>query len=159
MRSLLVSVAAVLFATGPAPAADTPQRLNVLFLIADDMRPDLGCYGHPLVKSPTIDALAAAGVRFERAYAQYPLCNPSRTSLLTGRYPTSTGVMDNRTSFGDVHPDFVSLPRFFKQNGYVTLRAGKIFHEGIDDAAAWTAGGEPRRGKGGEEGGGAQVSP
>jgi arylsulfatase A-like enzyme len=125
----------------PAHAAD---RLNVLFLMSDDLRPELGCYGHPHVKTPNIDALAAAGVRFERAYVQFPLCNPSRSSMLTGRYPTTTGVLDNRTWFGGLHPDFVSLPRHFKNNGYVTLRTGKIFHGGIDDADAWTAGGEKR---------------
>jgi iduronate 2-sulfatase len=127
-----------------APAADPAKRPNVLFLISDDMRPDLGCYGHPVVKSPHLDALAAAGVRFDRAYCQFPLCNPSRTSLLTGRHPTHTGVLDNRTWFGATHPEFVTLPKYFKQNGYATLRAGKIFHGGIDDTDAWTKGGEPR---------------
>jgi arylsulfatase A-like enzyme len=125
-------------------AADKP-RLNVLFLMSDDLRPDLGCYGNSRVQSPNIDALAAAGVRFERAYVQFPLCNPSRTSLLTGRYPTTTGVLDNQGWFGGVHPDWVSLPRFFKDQGYAALRTGKIFHGGIDDADAWTAGGETRK--------------
>jgi arylsulfatase A-like enzyme len=124
-------------------AAD--RRPNVLFLMSDDLRPDLGCYGQPLVSSPNIDALAAAGVRFERAYVQYPLCNPSRASMLTGRYPTTTGVLDNQGWFGGPHPDWQSLPRFFKDHGYASLRAGKVFHGGIDDADAWTAGGEPRK--------------
>jgi len=117
----------------------------VLFLLSDDLRPDLGCYGHPMVKSPSIDALAAAGVRFDRAYCQYPLCNPSRASMLTGRHCRTTGVLDNLTWFGAKHPDFVSLPRHFKNNGYATLRAGKIFHGGIDDIEAWTEGAETRR--------------
>jgi arylsulfatase A-like enzyme len=121
------------------------KKLNVLFIMSDDMRPELGCYGHSAVKSPNIDALAKAGVRFDRAYCQYPLCNPSRTSLLTGRYPTTTGVLDNRTWFGAAHPDWVSLPRHFKENGYASLRCGKIFHGGIDDADAWTEGGEARK--------------
>lgn len=121
------------------------KKLNVLFLMSDDMRPELGCYGHSAVKSPNIDALANAGVRFDRAYCQYPLCNPSRTTLLTGRYPTTTGVLDNRTWFGAAHPDWVSLPRHFKDKGYVSLRCGKIFHGGIDDADAWTEGGEARK--------------
>jgi arylsulfatase A-like enzyme len=131
-------------AAGPKAAAPSPKP-NVLFIMSDDMRPDLGCYGHPLVQSPNINALAAAGVRFDRAYCQYPLCNPSRSSLLTGRHPTVTGVVDNRTWFGAAHPDFVSLPKHFRANGYVTLRSGKIFHGGIDDADAWTEGGEPRK--------------
>src|SRR5262249_40585402 len=75
---------------------------------------------------------------------QYPLCNPSRTSLLTGRHPTTTGVLDNTKHFRDAHPDWVTLPEQFKKNGYVTLRTGKIFHGGLDDKASWTEGGEAR---------------
>lgn len=127
-----------------AANVDAAEKLNVLFFMSDDMRPDLGCYGHPQVKSPNIDALARSGVLFDRAYCQYPLCNPSRTSMLNGRYPTTTDVLDNRLWFGALHPDFVSLPKHFKNNGYTTLRCGKIFHGGIDDAEAWTEGGEPR---------------
>jgi iduronate 2-sulfatase len=111
--------------------------------MSDDMRPELGCYGHPVVKSPSIDALAKSGVRFDRAYCQYPLCNPSRTSMLTGRHPTTTGVLDNTVYFRDAHPDWVTLPQHFKANGYATLRTGKIFHGGIDDARSWTEGAEP----------------
>jgi arylsulfatase A-like enzyme len=132
-----------------AEAAEGGGRLNVLFLMSDDLRPELGCYGSEQVKTPNIDALAAAGVRFERAYVQFPLCNPSRSSMLTGRYPTVTGVLDNLTWFGAAHPDFVSLPKFFKSQGYAALRCGKIFHGGIDDADAWTEGGELRSFEGG----------
>ena len=93
---------------------------------------------------------AKAGVRFERAYCQYPLCNPSRTSLLNGRYPTTTGVVDNTSWFGALHPEYVSLPKYFKANGYAALRTGKIFHGGIDDTDAWTEGGEKRTFEGGQ---------
>ena len=124
-------------------AAAAKRRYNVLFLIADDLRPELGAYGNPVVRTPNIDRLAARGVRFERAYAQYPLCNPSRTSLLTGHYPTQTGVMDNNKYFRAAHPEYVTLPQFFKAHGYAALRAGKIFHGGIDDEPSWTEGGEP----------------
>ena len=120
-------------------------KRNVLMLLVDDLRPELGCYGEDEIKTPNIDALAKAGVRFDRAYVQYPLCNPSRSSMLNGRYPSVTGVMDNTTYFADAHPDFVSLPKYFKQNGYAALRAGKIFHGSIDDTDAWTEGGEKRR--------------
>jgi iduronate 2-sulfatase len=123
-------------------AADA--KPNVLFIISDDLRTELGCYGSPLAKTPNIDALAAAGVQFDRAYCQFPLCNPSRSSMLTGRYPASTGVFGNRSWFGREHPEFISLPRYFRDDGYATLRAGKIFHGGIDDADAWTEGGEAR---------------
>jgi iduronate 2-sulfatase len=119
-------------------------KYNVLFIAVDDLRPELGTYGNRIIKTPNIDRLASWGVRFDAAYVQYPLCNPSRTSMLTGRYPTQTGVLDNRTWFGAGHPEFVSLPKYFKQEGYASLRTGKIFHGGIDDTEAWTAGGEKR---------------
>ena len=138
--------AVALLATGCGVFAGETNKLNVLFIIADDFRPELGCYGSPLAKTPNIDALAQSGVRFDRAYCQYPLCNPSRVSMLTGRYPATTGVIGNRTDFRTNHLGWVTLPQLFKQNGYVSLRSGKIFHGGIDDAESWTEGGDPRRG-------------
>ena len=119
------------------------SKYNVLFISADDLRPELGSYGNPIIKTPNIDRIAARGTQFNRAYTQYPLCNPSRTSLLTGRYPTQTGVLDNNTYFRRKYPDWVTLPQHFKNNGYATLRSGKIFHGGIDDQVSWTEGGEP----------------
>jgi choline-sulfatase len=118
-------------------------KFNVLFIAADDLRPELGAYGNKHIKTPNIDRLAARGTRFDRAYAQYPLCNPSRTSLLMGRYPTQTAIMDNNTYFRVPFPDWVTLPQYFKNNGYKTLRSGKIYHGGIDDQPSWTEGGEP----------------
>lgn len=119
-------------------------RYNVILIASDDLRATLGSYGHQIVKTPNLDKLAAQGIRFDRAYTQYPLCNPSRSSLLTGKYPTQTEVMDNEHYFRALHPELVSLPQHFKANGYASLRAGKIFHGGIDDSDAWTEGGEPR---------------
>jgi len=119
-------------------------KYNVVVIASDDLRPTLGCYGNDIVKTPNIDKLASRGLRFDRAYTQYPLCNPSRTALLTGRYPTQTGVMNNELYFRALHPEIVSLPQHFKANGYVTLRSGKIFHGGIDDTEAWSEGGEAR---------------
>lgn len=149
---------------GAAAAAALPGRLfaapsksarkpNVLFLMADDMRVELGCYGSMFhAKTPNLDALAKSGVRFDRNYCQFPLCNPSRSSLLTGRNPTKTGVLGNRTAFRDLHPDWTSLPQLFRQNGYVAVRAGKIFHGGIDDPKAWDdAGGWTSADEGGAE--------
>jgi iduronate 2-sulfatase len=134
---------AVICLMRPASAVAAEQKkMNVLFLMSDDLRAELSAYGG-LAQTPNLDRLAKQGVRFDRAYCQYPLCNPSRTSLLTGRHPTTTNVYGNRDWFNARHPDWVSLPKYFKQQGYVTLRAGKIFHGGIDDFVAWTKGGEP----------------
>ena len=133
--------AATVAATLPnmARAQATPKRKrNVLFLMSDDMRVELGCYGSMFhARTPNLDTLAGAGVRFDRNYCQFPLCNPSRASLLTGKNPTRTSVLGNRTDFRIAHPDWTTLPQLFKQNGYVTVRAGKIFHGGIDDAKSW----------------------
>ncbi len=122
-----------------AQKSQAPSRqFNVLFLMSDDMRVELGCYGSRFrAKTPNLDALANSGVRFDRNYCQFPLCNPSRSSLLTGRSATKTGVLGNRTAFRDVHPDWMSLPQLFRANGYKTVRAGKIFHGGLDDPKAW----------------------
>ena len=119
--------------------------MNVLFIISDDLRVEMGAYGDTIAQTPNLDRLAAQGVRFERSYCQYPLCCPSRTSMLTGRHPTTTNIYGNRNWFGAAHPEWVSLPKYFRQQGYITLRTGKIFHEGIDDTEAWVEGGETRR--------------
>ena len=121
-----------------ARAAEADARPNVLFLMSDDMRPDLGCYGNLIVKSPNLDALAARGVRFERAYCQYALCNPSRTSLLSGRRPEVTNIMDNgtppRTFLGE---QAVFLPEYFGRQGYFTARVGKIAHPAFEKQLKW----------------------
>ena len=127
-----------------AQVSTSKRKPNVLFIMSDDMRVELGCYGSIFnAKTPNLDALAKSGVRFDRNYCQFPLCNPSRASLLTGRNPTRTSVLGNRTDFRVAHPDWTSLPQLFRQNGYVSVRAGKIFHGGIDDPKAWdnTSGG------------------
>jgi arylsulfatase A-like enzyme len=131
------------------------RKPNVLFLMSDDMRVELGCYDSMFhAKTPNLDALARASVRFDRNYCQFPLCNPSRASLFTGRNPTKTGVLGNRTDFRTAHPDWMSLPQLFRQNGYVSVRAGKIFHGGIDDPKAW----DIATGGGAAEEGGMQTS-
>jgi len=125
-------------------AALAQQPMNVLFLSIDDLRAEVGCYGVPRALTPNIDAFAARAVKFDRAYCQYPLCNPSRASLLTGRYPTTLELYGNRDWFNAFDPSLVSLPKYFKQHGYFTERHGKIFHgDTIDDAAAWDVGGVP----------------
>ena len=146
MKHFSPLLALALFATTGLAASVTNSaipKLNVLFIISDDLRAELGCYGGAAI-TPSLDQLSASGVRFDHAYAQYPLCCPSRTSVLTGHKPTVTGVLGNRTWIGDTHPEFVTLPRWFKDHGYVTARSGKIFHDGIDDTEAWDEGGEAR---------------
>lgn len=127
------------------PSSATPSRpLNVLFIAIDDLRCEVGAYEGGRAITPNIDRLAATGVKFDRAYAQYPLCNPSRASVLFGRYPRTSELYGNRDWMNAWFPTWVSLPRYFRQQGYFTLRSGKIFHgDRIDDAAAWTVGGVP----------------
>jgi iduronate 2-sulfatase len=140
-RHLLLALLTVCCVATSAQRAS--KKPNVLFIIADDLRPELGAYGVSAIKTPNIDKIAARGTRFDNAYAQWPVCNPSRASFLTGRYPTQTGVMNNNDYFRRKHPDFITLPQYFKQHGYASLRSGKIFHGGIDDSISWTEGGEP----------------
>lgn len=140
----------------------SPRRLNVLFIAVDDLNRRLGCYGDPYAKTPNIDRLAQWGVVFRRAYCQYPLCNPSRTSLLSGLYPTTTRVLDNSTPPRTHVGDIAFLPQHFRKHGYFTVRVGKIFHGGMDDPASWDISEDARRpkkktrqkGKRVEEGGG-----
>ena len=108
---------------------------NVLFIAVDDLRPELGCYGKP-VQSPNIDQLARQGILFERAYVQCALCMPSRASVMTGRRPDTTGVVDFSVRFRDVLGDVVTLPQHFKNNGYHAAAFGKLFHN--DDPVSWS---------------------
>ncbi|MDR2813093.1 MAG: sulfatase [Prevotellaceae bacterium] len=140
-----MSLSAALAQGNASPASNKAQRpMNVLFLVSDDLRAEVGAFGSKLALTPNLDKLAAEGVKFEHAYCQYPLSGPSRASLLTGRRPTTSGLYGNREWFGATYPDWVSLPKYFKQHGYASLRTGKIFHGGIDDTEAWTEGGEQR---------------
>lgn len=126
MKQLLLIVAAVFALTMPGNAADR-QPPHVLFIMADDLRPELATYGSPAL-TPNLDRLAKRSVRFERAYCQQALCNPSRSSLLTGMRPDTLGLWSNGTHFRDLKPDVTTLPLWFKEHGYTSRCVGKIFH-------------------------------
>jgi arylsulfatase A-like enzyme len=155
---VLAGLAVIPLAAQREGQAARPEQPNVLFLIADDLNGDLGAYGHPQVQTPNIDRLARRGVTFERAYSQFPLCSPSRTSMLTGRRPDTTRVLANPRSgrvaadytssphFREFIPDTVTLPQLFRQQGYVAARVGKLYHygvpgqigtSGLDDPPSW----------------------
>jgi len=150
IHSLLTAVTVCALAFGQG--AENPKP-NILFIAVDDLNCDLATYGHPLVQSPNIDRLAARGVQFDRAYCQFPHCNPSRASILTGLRPERTGVFDLKTHFRSRVPDAVTLPQFFRKNGYFAARVGKIYHQGVpndigsdglDDAPSWDQAINPR---------------
>ena len=117
-------------AAGPAAllAQPKPAPTNLLLIAVDDLNNRIECFGDPVVKTPNIDRLARRGVRFDRAYCNYPLCNPTRTSLLSGKRPETTQVFGNTTDPRSTIGNAVMLPEYFKQHGYFTARVGKIAH-------------------------------
>ena len=132
----LIAVAAlVLVLVAQAPGA---EKLNVLFVAVDDLRPEFGAYGAPYVKSPNLDRLEKRGFVFNRAYCQQAVCSPSRSSLLTGTRPDTTKVWDLVTHFRTALTDVVTLPQLFKNNGYLVQGMGKIYHGGYDDPPSWS---------------------
>lgn len=125
---------------------DATQKPNVLFIIADDLNCDLGTYGHPMVQSPYMDKLAATGLVFENAHCQYPLCGPSRASLMTGLYTDQTKIKQNRIYVRQTVPDVVTLGQKFREVGYNAVRIGKVYHydnpgsigtSSFDDVYTW----------------------
>jgi len=148
MRAYLIAVLLLfssLVSVGRCESAKD-DKPNVLFLICDDLNCDLGCYGHPLVKSPNIDRLAERGVRFERAYCQYPLCGPSRASFMTGLYPDQTLIHRNAVYVRERLPNVQTMVQMFRNHGYFATRIGKIYHYNVpkhigtgghDDPYSW----------------------
>ncbi len=141
---LVLLLAIMILSAANMSAADTlrqPLRPNVLFVVVDDLRTSLGCYGDPMVKSPNIDRLAGQGLMFNRAYCHQAVCGPSRASLLTGQLPDNTRVWHNRNLFRSTIPTLVTLPQFFKNNGWYALSLGKVFSgdERELDPPSWSA--------------------
>ena len=117
-----------------AISQENPKKPNVIFFISDDLNVDIGCYGHPQVKTPNLDKFREEVMVFDHAYVQYPMCNASRNSFLTGTYPPK-----NRSYNGYLRDNMtgaVTLPELFKNNGYKTISSGKVFH--CTDPQSWS---------------------
>lgn len=122
--------------------AQKGEKPNILFIAVDDLKPELGCYGNKMVKSPNIDRLAKMGTVFMSNYCQQAVCGPTRASLMTGMRPDHTKVWDLKTKMRDMNPDIVTLPQYLASKGYVTSGIGKIYHPSCadkqSDAPSWT---------------------
>jgi arylsulfatase A-like enzyme len=120
------------------PSSGKAARPNILFIVVDDLRPELGAYGKSYIKSPNINSLAKAGMVFTHAYVQQAVCSPSRTSVMTGMRPDTTKIWDLKTHFRTTVPNAVTLPQLFKDQGYFTQGLGKIYHNGLNDPHSWS---------------------
>ncbi len=144
MKKIIIPVTMIALVVGCKnpknnPGLEKKADKNLLFIVVDDLNTTLGCYGHPLVKTPNIDKLAQMGVQFNHAYCNYAVCNPSRSSFLTGLKPETTTILDNRTTLQSILGDKVTLPYLFKKNGFYTMSLGKVFHGANEhnDPKAW----------------------
>ena len=148
LTSLIFCLTLFFFSCDDKKVVYNSEDLNVLFIMTDDLNCDLGSYGHPQVLSPNIDKLAENGVLFLNAHNQFPLCGPSRTSLMTGMYSNQTKHTKLDVDVRQTIPDVVTLGQRFKQRGYTSVRIGKIYHYGNpgtigtsgaqDDISTWT---------------------
>lgn len=154
MEKLLLGLLMISFFAGQAQQGKTAKKIknnkpNVLFIIADDLTATaISSYENKAAHTPNIDQLAAQGVRYTRAYTQYPVCGPSRASLMFGYYPNATTTYGYVSGRENVGPSRKSLSQLFKDNGYYTARVSKIYHMGVpidietgsngqDDEASW----------------------
>ncbi len=137
-RSGMTSIVCVLvfWISGVRTFAADSAKPNVLFIAVDDLNPILGCYGHPMVRSPNMDRLAADGLLFRRAYCQTALCMPSRSSLLSGYRPETLRNQCHPLT-GHAPPGTITLPQLFRNHGYTTVSIGKVYHYNHDDPEGW----------------------
>ncbi|MEC7556096.1 MAG: sulfatase [Planctomycetota bacterium] len=128
MKNIIVLWIAGWWLVGSVIAADPATRPNVLLIVCDDLNTHVSTSGYRHIRTPAFDALARGGMRFGRAYCQYPVCGPSRASFLSGLYPESTGVLNNKVDIRQTRPRTQTLPQCFREQGYWTASVGKIFH-------------------------------
>lgn len=136
-RFLSIALAALSFAGSPLFSAADKSSPNVLFIVIDDLRPELGCYGSEAIQTPYIDRLASQGSLFENAYCQVPVCGASRASFMTGLYPTSERFVRYYSRADEDAPNVADIPKWFKNHGYTTISNGKVYHHKEDNADSW----------------------
>ena len=137
MQRAWLSVLAFVFLSGICPSEIKASKPNILMIIVDDLRPQLGCYGHKETYSPNIDRIAAEGTLFENAYVQVPVCGASRASLMTGLYPTADRFVTYYSSVNIDAPEIIDIPGHLKSHGYSTTSNGKIYHQKEDCTNSW----------------------
>lgn len=133
---VVFAVVTLLFAV-PLRVAVAEDPPNVLFVVVDDLRPELGCYGHPEIRTPHMDQFARSAVTFTRAYCQAAVCAPSRAAVMTGLRPDTNRVWDLRGKFRRNLPQVVTIPQHFHAHGYHTVSMGKIFHNHMPDRVSF----------------------
>tara|TARA_B100002052_G_scaffold173100_1_gene157532 strand:+ start:2319 stop:3869 length:1551 start_codon:yes stop_codon:yes gene_type:complete len=141
-----LSLGAVIETLEDKSTSPKSEKLNVILIIADDLNCDIGVYGNLVIKTPNIDRLAEKGILFQNAHNQYPLCGPSRASFMTGIYTNQTKITSNNMNLRNSVPDVITMGQRFRQQGYQSVRIGKIFHydnpsaigtSGNDDIYSW----------------------
>ena len=147
MKTLKYTYTLLLFLTLTASTSlEKPLKMNILFIIVDDLNCAIGAYGDSIVQTPNLDQLAKEGVVFGNAHVQYPLCGPSRVSLMTGLYPDQTKSKKLRLYVRQTIPDVVTIGQKFRRENYHSVRVGKIYHyhnprdigtAGHDDSFTW----------------------
>lgn len=138
----LISIFTFLFITSSLLAQEGQEKPNILFIAVDDLKPTIGAFGDSYAVTPVMDELAKRATIFTNNHTQQAICGPTRASLMTGKRPDYTGVKDLKTRLRDVNPNIVTIPQYFKENGYTAIGVGKIYDPRcIDkslDAPSWS---------------------